>query len=341
MRSPVVIFRFVSLALITYLNLFALVFAGWNIAATKAAGLGVQGGSAFLIINACFLFLFLAASLAELAFPQAKTAGVAFECLWTGVMAILELAASIDITVSGPPFMCKSGAPFSVCASSTVLVPISWLAGILMLAYFLALLSMSLAHMEQYPAIWYGSIYTAPWFVDRDDKAPQLPPLQRGSGLAGLPAQLSPPAPNADIEQNARAASPNRSVAASSALESESARPDLQMQASEQDKGRPWWALQARLRPGKDLPFSLPSRKGKEPQRQPSFGNYVSPRASTYQGSVVYPELEKRLPGLPPLPPYPQFTREMLDPDKPIPLPRMSAWVRADGGAGDYDADCS
>ena len=81
-----------------------------------------------------------------------STSMMGFECIWTGVfttlhmgmyydhlfapfglnMMLLEtIAASIFVTLSGPPEFCDVKTPISVCSSITILVPISWLAATL------------------------------------------------------------------------------------------------------------------------------------------------------------------------------------------------------------------
>jgi len=83
-----------------------------------------------------------------------STSMIGFECIWTGVFTTLQMgtycyydclfavfglslmlsdsiAASIFVTLSGPPEFCDAKTPISVCSSITILVPISWLAATL------------------------------------------------------------------------------------------------------------------------------------------------------------------------------------------------------------------
>lgn len=81
-----------------------------------------------------------------------STSMIGFECIWTGVFTTLQIgthydclftafelslmlleptAASIFVTLSGPPEFCDTKTPISVCSSITILVPISWLAATL------------------------------------------------------------------------------------------------------------------------------------------------------------------------------------------------------------------
>src|SRR5450755_4426816 len=95
----------------------------------------------------------------DMKFSFISTSMIGFECMWTSVFMTLQIgialstlplfflmllmlasiAASIFVTLSGPPEFCDTKAAISVCASFTILVPISWLASTLC-AYNLLLL---------------------------------------------------------------------------------------------------------------------------------------------------------------------------------------------------------
>lgn len=74
-----------------------------------------------------------------------STSMMGFECAWSGIFTLLQtgtatsttyrvsltldtIVACVSATLSGPPEFCEKKAPLSICASITVLVPISWLA---------------------------------------------------------------------------------------------------------------------------------------------------------------------------------------------------------------------
>ncbi|SRR6266403_4129904 len=85
-----------------------------------------------------------------------STSMIGFECIWISTFMTLQLgsapptfalslvsltpesiAASMFVTLSGPPEICDAKAAISVCASFTILVPISWLASTLCAYNFL------------------------------------------------------------------------------------------------------------------------------------------------------------------------------------------------------------
>jgi len=85
-------------------------------------------------------------ALAELVTPTARTAQVSFECGWTAVLAVLQLGATVDMTVNGPLMMCQADSEhftlplhwdrlepdfvflgsWGACASSSLLVLATW-----------------------------------------------------------------------------------------------------------------------------------------------------------------------------------------------------------------------
>ncbi|KAI0247469.1 hypothetical protein BJV78DRAFT_915369 [Lactifluus subvellereus] len=200
-KTPFLLVRFVVFSLLIYMSLTALVFAAWNVGASRAAGARVDGsalviftGSATpLCIAVCVSRrttgslvadrLFLHRALADAKIVSFSTSMVGFECAWTGIFTVLQIAASIFVTLSGPPEFCVANAPFSVCASITILVPISWLAASLLLGYFVTILALFVAHSRVHEALWSTSIYDVVWFDDdyphaanRRAAAPQIPP---------------------------------------------------------------------------------------------------------------------------------------------------------------------
>ncbi|KAI0310044.1 hypothetical protein OF83DRAFT_920934 [Amylostereum chailletii] len=355
MKTPFLLVRFIFFSILVYLNVTALVLAAWSIGSVKAAHMFVPGGSVFLIVNACFLFVGVTLAFVGHAWRNTAplTTMVAFECGWTGVMSVLALAASIDVTLSGPPVFCQPNVPFSVCASVTILVPVSWLAGITMLTYFLAILGLSVGHMHEHPGLWSRSIYTVPWFEDHSVSKypPRLPPIDTAAStrLSVLSRRLSrrhslSSFPE-DVEENPRTPSVAAGTTPVSAGNAEKPLPPIRPDSGS-DTSRPWWARVGSRR-AMDLPFpvrfhgfrdgaSIKSKRKGKAVVTPTYDDDVVPEnfPDDYTGSRTFPFLEKRRPGQAPLPPYPKITREMLDPNHPVPLPPLSEWVRADEARG-------
>ncbi|GBE82024.1 predicted protein [Sparassis crispa] len=212
MPSPIVILRLVFFASLFYLNSLALGIAAWNIAALKSYGIHAYGPPIFVIMNALILFFFLVVTTASAFVPTRWAPRIMFECGWTGILCILQLSSALDITISGPPSTCPSGAYKAACASSTILVAITWISSSLFTIYFLGLFSLAVTHSSIYPGIWATSVAAVPWFSEtettpvndsrssldsfRDEKRKSFiyeSPVFKGlTGAAHVPPQAAP-----------------------------------------------------------------------------------------------------------------------------------------------------
>ncbi|KAH9043192.1 hypothetical protein EDB85DRAFT_1913970 [Lactarius pseudohatsudake] len=200
-KSPFLLVRFVIFSLLVYLGLTALGFAAWEVGASRAAGVHVNGASALLIFTSIATSLCIAASSVDVRISSLKVSMAGVECLWTGVFSSLQIAASVFVTLVGPPESCEARAPLAVCASTTILVPVSWLSATLLLGYFIAITTLCITHLRLYPALWSTPLYDIAWFVednaeDKRNSAPQLPPINTSTltrlSVASLPVSASP-----------------------------------------------------------------------------------------------------------------------------------------------------
>ncbi|CAL1704911.1 unnamed protein product [Somion occarium] len=344
MRCPFLTLRFVIFAIAMYLNILAFGFSIWNIVAMKDAG--VSGAPLFIIFNSCALVFFLLLAVAELVIPSAKTAQVSFECLWTGALSTLQLAAALNITIRGPPIYCGSQSSEAICGSSFVLVVLTWISCTSLLVYFLALLVTALSHWKSYRGVWSTTVYNVPWFTERDvprppstrpvsmptppkpfklkaQKMPYVNPLFNGTD-DDLP--LSPPrAPFADIEKGLSGTRPT--------LPHESSRETF----------RPTWAKSLKVRRGLDHPFGAPKTRPITAIIKSYWSPSSAPSPPPKPTPLVLPKLDLSLDMNGPhyrresqttRSSYSQFPAAVANPDRPIEFGRLSEWVRADMAAG-------
>ncbi|KZV75743.1 hypothetical protein PENSPDRAFT_748166 [Peniophora sp. CONT] len=349
MRTPFLVIRFVILALVGYLSVVALALAAWNIAAAKAAGTYAPSGAIFLIFNACFYLVLIALAFLEYVGQGVNEVAslVITECVWSGLMAILSLAASITATIGGPPMFCHDHVPFSLCASATVIVPVSWLAGILMLSYFLTILGLSIGHMHTEPGIWFKSLYSIPWFEsDRVSKYPPvLPPVNRheSARLSFLARRHSLSVFPEDLERSAGEDSAERPSAPEPKTPTSLFKTiPLYKRTDSSDANRPWWARVKDVRPGIDMPFPRVLRFS-------ALSLSRTPRGSADRGQPPVPALPEQDEGVDDfgqrymsffpgerrpsqrVPDSASAGHLIYDPDRPLPRPPRSQWVRADG----------
>ncbi|RDB20965.1 hypothetical protein Hypma_011509 [Hypsizygus marmoreus] len=163
MQSPFLVCRFVFFALLVNLNILILAFASWNVNATVAAGLSVPATTIFFIFNCCLVFFFVALGFAEIFVPRAFKSRLAFECAWSMVLSVVQTGTAISVTVHGPA-TCRLTADWDLCASSFVLIPTAWLSSITLFTYFLVLFITTMAHIGDYRDIWSQTVYSIDWF---------------------------------------------------------------------------------------------------------------------------------------------------------------------------------
>lgn len=320
-KSPFLLVRFVIFSLLVYLGLTALGFAAWELGANRAAGAHVNGASALLIFTGIATSLCVAASLVDVEISSLKASMVGVECLWTGIFSSLQIAASIFVTLVGPPESCEVvGASLAVCASTTILVPISWLAATLLLGYFIAIMSLCIAHLRLYPALWSMSLYEIAWFVEADaydkrDSVPQLPPLNASAltRLSVVSRRHSTSSLPRDVENQ---------VPVSASLDREKPLPSPV-------PSNVWWGRLLPGRPGKDHPFSI--RRVRRPEFQWQSNDNEGDLGYGRHAPSTDPGSQVPSPGVSQYPPYPSVTEVVLNEDEPIPLGDRTRWVRAAG----------
>lgn len=354
--SPFLLARFVVFSLLVYLSLTALGFAAWNVGASRAAGANVAGASIFLIFNGIAMCLFVTMALTNIRFLSFSTSQVTFECVWTGIFTVLQIAASIDVTLSGPPTFCDARAPLSICASITILVPISWLAATLLLGYFVAVLALCVSHLRVHLDLWSTPIYEVAWFDDGKNKhssAPQLPPLDTSPiHLTITPPLLQDQNESAVVVEN----QPSRTEPDSE--------PEPVREQRLPSNPNVWWDSITPGRAGRDHPFTIrrprerpPSHRSSSLRRTSSSSarrnDWDRPRVAPATLPYYQPQYG-RVWQQPPQP-LPQLNEEeesfdvsphyTIDPDpsdvvlnenEPIPVGDRSHWVRAAQSPGPY-----
>ena len=231
--------------------------------------------------------------MADIKISSFSTAQVAFECAWTGIFTFLhigtvpfanlpcadvvgtennfsDVAASIFVTLSGPPVFCDTKIPLSICASTIILVPISWLAATLresfrpldtrskvgvciltlfpsfqVLGYFVTILALCVSHCRVLPDLWSTPIYDIAWFDGGKSKygsAPQLPPLNTS------PIHLNITPPPLQAQNNSDANVENQQLRANPNLDDEKSLPSTP---------NVWWNRIISGRAGRDHPFAI------------------------------------------------------------------------------------
>lgn len=306
---------------------------------STSSGMPVPGAAAFLVVNAVLIFaLTTLAHSAEVICPKARPSHVRFECGWTILMGILQLAASIYVTTASPPALCHSQSTWTICASAALLMPISWLATFIMLVYCVTLSVMAATHVYFLPTLWKMPVTAVPWFNLTDSMPVSFPsrPLSEISSSTwaenGSSCKISKYI--ADTWERlyrveGRIIEPSKPILFSRNC------PSI-------NSTQPAWAKQLELqtRRGVDQPFltqrlspSSSSPKAPLPPPKARAREGLGPNDFKYAETSMDLPLDKNK-SCSTLTPQTQtptiFPKRIADPDLPIPRPRLSEWIPAD-----------
>ncbi|KAF8902038.1 hypothetical protein CPB84DRAFT_887186 [Gymnopilus junonius] len=245
----------------------------------------------------------------------------AVECGWVGITSISQIGAAISSTINVSA-ACHPSSDLSVCASTVLLVPSTWFSSIL--AYFLALFVSIMTHKSLYPDIWKRTIFEIEWFGDRLQEPPCDEKIVQNFLLG-----------NAHLEED-----PYRDYYED--IESTATRKKQYPIRDSIEGATPLGAV--KIRRGIDHPFARPMLNQSFPTLQkvalplpslPARNTASQTWGSRYLEKFRDSNLLIRSEN--PLQyskhyhaPKPSFPPSIPDVDKPIPLPELSEWVRAE-----------
>lgn len=332
MQNIFLLIRSVFFALLINLNLLTLIFSAWNISASSVAGLSVPATSIFIVFESCLLFACVALALAELFRPRIKTSYIPFECGWVALLSVFEIGAAISVVANGPLMLCRGKSDWEICVSVSLLLPVTWLKSLVSFSYFLALFFTSMAHVRDDPELWSKTMYTVGWFNSPRASSKQQPQKRANDIWEEKPHEEENPYSRYLDD-----------------IESTSSR-KLKAQSIDTDIPAPW-ARVTNVRRGVDAPFAKrdgglstqtsPQSMGeKSLPLTPIYAKMQASKTGTVGSRFIEKFRESRVLSRSETPSqygshfmttdYPP----VIDHDLPIPLPRLSEWVRADALRG-------
>ncbi|KAI6036129.1 hypothetical protein BKA83DRAFT_4158905 [Pisolithus microcarpus] len=338
MQNAFLVIRTVFFALLLCLNVLLLVFAGWNLSAN---GNNAPGAPILVITSSSLILLFVTlASIAEAISSRGTPEHVRAECTWTVLMSTMQLASSINVTVNGPPVICHSQWTWSTCASSSLLVPVTWMVTLIILTYCLTICITAFVHAPSIPGIWRTPVSSVPWFnVDAKVPSPTPEVFAKDSPTAKAFSRVS----NASMESCAVTKYITERWGRLTHIEGQPECPSkLAFSKGHQstDNARPAWARREDRQRGVDQPFAkpppLPALRGILPPPPPTIlaKEAVVPRDARYvERSEMKSSDDYSTPTSKARTLYPKGTPH---PDHPIALPQLSQRVRADGTKAGY-----
>ncbi|KAF9453234.1 hypothetical protein P691DRAFT_771601 [Macrolepiota fuliginosa MF-IS2] len=350
MFNVFLVIRTVFFALLLMFSLLLLVFAAWNISSTSAIGYHTTGSSIFTIFTNSLLIILLGCSVIEYFLPHIRSANVLVECGWAAIIALFQLGAAISTTTSGSSLTCRITGDWSICASSSVLIPVSWLHTFIGFAYFFMLSISAMSHFRAYPDLWTRTIYTVDWFVDPRMKAflhqatsgprlvswsEYLDGIKSTAGrkqLYGLEEDVekAPWAENISVRRGK-----DDPYAASVVTRSGRSTPfstvPLSHRTAESVSGRSGISLAYTSSSGRGTPATENASLPPLPPRVLSKDSSLSSSGSRFLEGLGRDLRKSSQPVLPHIDTTSPFPSTIEDHDLPIPLPHKSTWIRADG----------
>ncbi|KZT11251.1 uncharacterized protein LAESUDRAFT_754917 [Laetiporus sulphureus 93-53] len=341
MRNPAVLLRFIIFFFLLYVNVLAMGFAAWNLSAVKSAQLDVEGPAIFVIFNSCCILLYTALCFIELFYPSFGSPKIMLECVAIAAFGMLQFAAAVDATVSGPPVVCSGSGNVNPCASSSVLVAVTWISASTVLMYLFAFIGIVAMHARVQGAIWGCTVTSVAWFglqrspygnSDFKDAERNFYELKDDEVRRAVSSVFGH---DPFTDQAEKGATVVRGLTISAP------------QSKSVESFRPQWAKDVEPRRGVDPPFCSP------PPKSPGVVQKVKSYWSATTASIY---------GAPPLPPkartiasrgYPRrsvgselslpmiastpsrpisygiFPEDVADPDVPIQTHRRTEWIRA------------
>ncbi|KAG9318789.1 hypothetical protein JVU11DRAFT_890 [Chiua virens] len=297
MYNAFLVIRTVFFGLLLYLHVLMLVCVSWNIVAARSQGISSESSAELFTLMRIERFSASRAYLAECICAKARPARVRIECIWTACMSTIQLG-EIPVHHANAPgrtatHVVSIPVSWALCASSSLLVNISWLATLIILSYCLMINVAATAHAALLPDIWNTPVSFVPWFR--------------------LDAEARAPAPVSYIPtlKHAKTASSSYIV------------------VLETDSNRPTWARQQHIRRGVDQPFGKPPVVLAPPPKARSR-HAVTSRDAPFVEKGEAQETWSREKSIRAWQASSVFPQGIANLDQPIPRPKLSEWVRAD-----------
>lgn len=187
--SAFLILRAVFFALFVLINGAICATAAVNITASPESA--IRSLDIYLIFYSTASILFmLPLILIDVLRRGAVMSTVRFECIWLLFAWILNICGAAASTALVPTPSCKRSEADSWCSSARSLIPVTWTATILVMAYLSLLVVTAWVYTARHPEVWTTSVRDFQWFSgggnSKSEKLPSLPPSP-----AFVPRQLT------------------------------------------------------------------------------------------------------------------------------------------------------
>jgi len=312
MQNPFLIIRLVLFALIFNTSVLSLSFASWNIRVVSAAELALSAVTILLVFTSSVSILCIVLGVLQLPFPRARTSWILFECIWSAVLSIFQIGSAIGTAVNYAMLAQETEInDRAIYASMALLVQTTWFNSFTCLTYFCVLIISALTHRRAFEDIWSQSPYEIDWFHQDGDKVSIVHPSAESKSHRVVDSWSRF---MNDVECN----------------------PIKRKRAPSPVVDKAPWAENQKVRRGVDNPFA---RKPETTPQSTTPPLRVQPKAASQDLASDHSRFlerfcESRTLSRPQTPSQLNRTARLPDPlhdhDLPIPLPKLSEWMRAD-----------
>jgi hypothetical protein len=311
MQNLFLIIRLVLFALIFNTSVLTLSFASWNIRVVSAAELALSSVTILLVFTSSVSIFCVVLGVLQIPFPRARTSWTLFECIWSAVLSLFQIGSAIGIAVNYAMLVQDTEInERTIYASMALLVHATWFSSFTCFTYFCLLIISVLTHRRAYDDIWSQSPYEIDWFSQDGDRASIVHP-----SAEFMPHQI--------VDSWYRFMSDVECA------------PIKRKRAPRAVVEKAPWAEDLKVRRGVDNPFA---RKPEASPPSTTTPLRIQPKAASRDPTSDHSRFlerfcESRTLTRPQNPPQvndaARFPDTVRDHDLPIPLPRLSKWMRA------------
>jgi len=193
MDKVLLVARYTSFGLFIICNAIICSVAVWNLSLAQPLGWNLPIDLYLIFLGAFGLGFGFVLMFIQLIVSNGFTSKMWFECIWVGVLCIMNLAGAAASLAILPDVMCQpDGIPIvrnrnpflpfvgrqqvpDSCTSTRVLIAFTWISSITLLAYFFLLTTLGFLQMKRDPKIWSRNVRSVQ-YSDVRSPLPSAPP---------------------------------------------------------------------------------------------------------------------------------------------------------------------
>ncbi|KAK7467020.1 hypothetical protein VKT23_004082 [Stygiomarasmius scandens] len=183
MQNTFLYVRYVVFAIFIICSAIIASVAVWNMSLAQQdspiSSQVVQVDAYLIFLGAAGLLFSFTVIFVELSLKNTITRRLWFECSWTGLFSVMELAGAASFSSIAPSGMCSTDDDHEECTSTRALMAFTWLCTIFLLSYCFILVASCIIYSIKDPKIWHTSIRDFSFFDNSKLNSPLPTPMPR------------------------------------------------------------------------------------------------------------------------------------------------------------------